>query len=327
MALLPSKIHALAPSLQTLTAVQLAGLPPTPGPGLQYINPLQTTSTLDLTTGALQELKAAQAAGGFSVAAIPTAPTELQELQGAIPAFLAFASAIPSGGTSLVGLAARTALSKEAPLAPLNIVGRLPVRRTMGIFDAPPVGVDPTFDPFANFSFSSLLQPLTTLGVSAIQASLGGSPAPPMLGASLAGAVPQRVITGAVSGIAGMGGMLVAKDAIKAILQKIAINKGLSAVPSLQRIMAVVRRATPILGWVVVAQGLGIAVEELASLVMGNATRRRRRMNPGNAHALRRAHRRLDSFHRLCMHNDVLRGRRRSSGRGKSCGSSVIVAK
>jgi hypothetical protein len=148
-----------------------------------------------------------------------------------------------------------------------------------------------------------------------------------MLGASLAGAVPQRVITGAVSGIAGMGGMLVAKDAIKAILQKIAINKGLSAVPSLQRIMAVVRRATPILGWVVVAQGLGIAVEELASLVMGNATRRRRRMNPGNAHALRRAHRRLDSFHRLCMHNDVLRGRRRSSGRGKSCGSSVIVAK
>jgi len=37
-----------------------------------------------------------------------------------------------------------------------------------------------------------------------------------------------------------------------------------------------------------------------------------RRMNPANSKALRRAQRRLKSFHRLCSDSDVLKSRRRS---------------
>lgn len=48
------------------------------------------------------------------------------------------------------------------------------------------------------------------------------------------------------------------------------------------------------------------AVSELAVAGPG-----RRRMNPGNVKALRRAHRRMKSFHRVCVDNDQLLKRRR----------------
>lgn len=61
------------------------------------------------------------------------------------------------------------------------------------------------------------------------------------------------------------------------------------------------------------------AVSELAMAGPG-----RRRMNPGNVHALRRAHRRMKSFHRVCQVNDHMLGsRRRSSKRGAPCGTSI----
>ena len=46
----------------------------------------------------------------------------------------------------------------------------------------------------------------------------------------------------------------------------------------------------------------------------------RRRMNPANAHALRRAARRIKGFHKLCQHTDLIKTHRRSakSGRGSS---------
>lgn len=106
------------------------------------------------------------------------------------------------------------------------------------------------------------------------------------------------------------------------ILAKIAVKLGLRARPSLTRAMDMVRKAAKLLqSPEAVAAALGITVAELASLITASNARKRRRMNPANSKALRRAARRIKSFHRLCTHTDVLRGRGRGSRRVASCGT------
>lgn len=51
----------------------------------------------------------------------------------------------------------------------------------------------------------------------------------------------------------------------------------------------------------------------------------RRRMNPGNVKALRRAHRRMKSFHHVCRTNDMLLGGRRKGKRSTSYGGTSIT--
>jgi hypothetical protein len=65
------------------------------------------------------------------------------------------------------------------------------------------------------------------------------------------------------------------------------------------------------------------AVSELAMAGPG-----RRRMNPGNVKALRRAHRRMKSFHHVCQVNDTLltHRRRKPAGRGFA-GTSITQVK
>jgi hypothetical protein len=64
------------------------------------------------------------------------------------------------------------------------------------------------------------------------------------------------------------------------------------------------------------------AVSELAMAGPG-----RRRMNPGNVKALRRAHRRMKSFHRICVTNDrMLLGRRRTSKASRFAGGTSVVS-
>lgn len=102
------------------------------------------------------------------------------------------------------------------------------------------------------------------------------------------------------------------------ILAKIAVKLGLRARPSLTRAMEMIRKAAKILtSPEAVATALGITVAELASLITASSARKRRRMNPANSKALRRAARRIKSFHKLCTHTDVLRGR----GRGRAVAS------
>jgi hypothetical protein len=62
-----------------------------------------------------------------------------------------------------------------------------------------------------------------------------------------------------------------------------------------------------------VAAAVGLTLSELSQLLTANAIKGSsgRRMNPGNVKALRRAHRRIKSFHRLCGDNDRLRAPRR----------------
>jgi hypothetical protein len=65
------------------------------------------------------------------------------------------------------------------------------------------------------------------------------------------------------------------------------------------------------------------AVSELAMAGPG-----RRRMNPGNIKALRRAHRRMKSFHHVCQTNDtLLTHRRRATRRSNFSGTSITQVK
>lgn len=98
------------------------------------------------------------------------------------------------------------------------------------------------------------------------------------------------------------------------LLTKIAVKLGLRAKPTLNRAIEIVKKAGKLLqSPEAVAVALGLTSAELATLIVSSQARRRRRMNPANSKALRRAARRIKSFHRLCVHTDVLKGRSRRS--------------
>ena len=54
-----------------------------------------------------------------------------------------------------------------------------------------------------------------------------------------------------------------------------------------------------------------LSAAAISELVMAGPGRRR--MNPANSHALRRAARRIKGFHKLCQHTDLIRTHRRTS--------------
>lgn len=86
--------------------------------------------------------------------------------------------------------------------------------------------------------------------------------------------------------------------------------------------VASLARRTPVGTMVSVLIGLGLTAYEANLLTVWHSQRRRgRRINPSNSKALRRAVRRIKSFHKLCTHTDVIRsrGRSRTSARCGSC--------
>lgn len=74
-----------------------------------------------------------------------------------------------------------------------------------------------------------------------------------------------------------------------------------------------------------IAVALGISVGELATLITAHSARRTRHMNAANPKALRRAARRIKSFHRMCGTIDLLKSRGKRSSRvvfaGPRCGT------
>lgn len=70
-----------------------------------------------------------------------------------------------------------------------------------------------------------------------------------------------------------------------------------------------------------IAVALGITVGELATLITAHSARKTRHMNAANGKALRRAARRIKSFHRMCGTIDLLKSRGRRSSRSVSCGT------
>ena len=91
---------------------------------------------------------------------------------------------------------------------------------------------------------------------------------------------------------------------------------------SLRQAVRIIRKMGKFLTPAAAAVALGITVDQMADLIMADANRTRRRMNPANVTALRRSMRRIQSFHRLCQKADVLKG---SSGRRRRAPSSPRV--
>ena len=114
---------------------------------------------------------------------------------------------------------------------------------------------------------------------------------------------------------------------IQPILIKIATFLGRRTL-TLKETIKIIRRFSKLLAPAAIATVLGITVVELGQLILADAQRPRRRMNPANVRALRRSMRRIESFHRLCVKADTLRRPgRRSSTRGKREPSAVQVVR
>lgn len=98
--------------------------------------------------------------------------------------------------------------------------------------------------------------------------------------------------------LSGAAGSIIMQE-IKAILFKVAQALGLRSIPSLSRAIGMIRAAAKVLAPAAIGAALGITTEELAKLIVVHQRRKRRRMNPCNAKALRRGLRRIRSFQRL----------------------------
>jgi hypothetical protein len=124
---------------------------------------------------------------------------------------------------------------------------------------------------------------------------------------------PQATMTMAAAPII-RGAASAVKSFVAPILAKMSIALGKNI--TLRAAMIIVRRLGKTLGSpTAVAAAIGLSLSELSSLLTANAIKGSsgRKLNPGNVKALRRAHRRIKSFHKLCGDNDRLRAPRRRS--------------
>lgn len=126
----------------------------------------------------------------------------------------------------------------------------------------------------------------------------------------------QPVMAG-VPAIAAAGAA--AMTAARAILAKLSQLYGKNI--TLRAAMIIIRRlGKTLVGPVAVATAMGLTIGELGILLTENAIQGSsgRRMNIGNVKALRRAHRRIRGFHKLCGDNDQLRSPRRRTAPRKT---------
>lgn len=267
--------------------------------------------------------------GGLLGAALEALPLTIATVVGGLTAgpvgFLA-----PSAA-SFVGAAGRAADVDPGTVQAVTTAARV----AAGSFDSGGLtmsnGFDFFGDIFSSFDVGGFAQSLVSeVGLPLLAQELVASPQPMAIPVAASASRALQSIGTAITGTAALGvvggGMLVARQAVQAILQKIAINKFLARVPSLDSIVAVAKKALPFIGQAAVAAGLAITIEELSTLLLAHATRKRRRMNPGNVKALRRSMRRLESFHKLCGKADMLRSRRRSPGR-KGCKDGGVIVR
>lgn len=131
---------------------------------------------------------------------------------------------------------------------------------------------------------------------------------------------------------AGVGAVTSAAAGIARVVQmigfKMAQKLGLKGIPSLKRMMSMVRQlAKTGLAPAAVAAALGIGVDELATLITAQARKKRRRMNVANTHALRRSLRRLKGFEHLSHKVSAQLGRAARSGRSYRRGRCTTCRK
>ena len=244
----------------------------------------------------------AVATGGLSL----IAPKSVQKTLGAVLA-----------PTSLSDI--RTAASYALPAASVASGGALPMGFNVGQFLG---GVSSVLGQNANPYISGVANIAGSFGT-ALSAPVYGpvSPYPQPQAIPVAAQLPVRRAPSLTREIFDIG--------VK-ILQKV----GLPVPADAGRFAAILKRAMSALSAIARKSPTGTILTVLASLGLTameaaqvatwyQQKKRRRRMNPANSKALRRAARRIQGFHRLCVHTDVLRsrGRRHSAGRYGSCGT------
>lgn len=193
---------------------------------------------------------------------------------------------------------------------------------TMSLFDFS--------DVFSDFSFGDLASQLVSeVGVPLLAQELVPQQNFPavMVGTQAPVRQPQSIQMATGGAMVPGGGMVgvVSKAGLSILLGKVAAFLGrrgitLNAAASLARKMG-----TFIKDPAVIAGAMGLVVGELAILLSAHASKRTRRMNPGNVKALRRSMRRVESFHKLCQRADMLRSRGRRTGKKCREGSTQFV--
>jgi len=133
----------------------------------------------------------------------------------------------------------------------------------------------------------------------------------PQIGGGVNGSIAQPVMSAGLR-LPSMAGTLAVM--VQPILIRIATFLGRRTL-TLRETIKMIRRFSKLLPAAAIATVLGVTVSELGSLILADAQRPRRRMNPANVRALRRSMRRIESFHRLCVKADSLRGSQRRPAR------------
>ena len=129
--------------------------------------------------------------------------------------------------------------------------------------------------------------------------------------------VATRSGSGITQDIATIGQKILGQLGIRYTLTASGLSSALKR--ALGSIQSLARR-TPSGTVVSILVGLGLTAMEANTMIAWNAQRRKyRRMNPANGKALRRAARRIKSFHRLCTHTDIIKThhRRQPISRGR----------
>ena len=248
-------------------------------------------ATVAVATGGLSEIAPGAVSGITDVIGSALVPTSVGDLTRTASLLAGPTAAVLTGGAVLPISTTPTTIGSQggSPVGLENILGGLKgVLGTIGGFGG-------TTGQIAQVGSSFLSGFLPAQGpVRTTMPAIGMTPTMTMA------TVPQAV--GALAG------------SVQAVLAKIAINVGRSV--TVQSAMSLVRKLmTALQRPEVVAATLGLSIAELGLLVTANASRTRRRMNPANIKALRRAHRRVEGFHRLCGKNDQLRAPRRRSSK------------
>jgi len=249
-----------------------------------------------VATGGASEV-ARKIVGGSTVDKITNVfiPTSLKQIAtSATVAASAFVPALaPVAAAQVLGSPPPVGTSGGMPMNLGNVLqGFLPALNTLG-------GVQNGYGTAAQIGSSLISGFFPASGP--VQASVPQS-AFPVMQTSMAAA---PIIRGATSAIT---------EFVAPILAR--MSQALGKNITLRAAMIIIRRLGKTLGSPsAVAAAVGLSLSELSSLLTANAIKGSsgRRMNPGNVRALRRAHRRIKSFHKLCGDNDRLRAPRRRS--------------
>jgi len=226
-------------------------------------------------------------------------------IAGAVPV-IGTASSLAIKAANVVQRVGQTPTTVQNPFITQQLTpGRAP---TMGLFDdiwGAATGPGGIFNANNGVNWSNLLNQGANI---AMQAFAPQPSAFPMSGGG--GGMTATPAMASVPAIAGRVGAVVGRGFFSRFpnlatgIQTLR-NGGVNA--SRSKLYSVMKRFGPEF---LVSGGLltAAAVNELAVAGPGH-----RRMNPANSKALRRAARRIESFHRLCRHTDMLQTRRRRS--------------